>query len=92
MGVSGAAKWSGKAKMFVQAASIPVLIFLAVNIVPHHQTNRWASFAWVGCNMIAYVNVIVTVWSGVPYIVGLRRVLVERGRANTAEERSDAPS
>jgi CDP-diacylglycerol---glycerol-3-phosphate 3-phosphatidyltransferase len=78
MGVSGAAKWSGKAKMIVQAVAIPILIFLAVNIVPHRAEYHWGEWAWMSCNVIAYIVVIVTIWSGIPYIAGLRRVLAEK--------------
>lgn len=78
MGVSGGAKWSGKAKMILQSVAIPILIFLAANFVPHREGREWGTWAWYTCNTLAYVTVIVTVWSGVPYIIGLRRVLVER--------------
>jgi CDP-diacylglycerol---glycerol-3-phosphate 3-phosphatidyltransferase len=78
MGVSGGAKWSGKAKMIVQSVSIPILIFLAANIVPHHESRASAWWAWIICNAIAYITVIITVWSGLPYITGLRRVLAEQ--------------
>jgi CDP-diacylglycerol--glycerol-3-phosphate 3-phosphatidyltransferase len=72
-GVSFASKWSGKAKMILQCIAIPVILFLTVNFQPSE--NAWALHA---CEVLAYATVIVTVWSGFPYIFGLRKMLVER--------------
>ena len=73
MGVSFGAKWSGKAKMILQSVSIPIIIFLAVNCRPSE--NPWAM--WI-CHVLVYVTLAITVWSGLPYVTGLRRILSDQ--------------
>ena len=73
MGIAFGSRWSGKAKMIVQSVSIPIIIFLAVNFEPSE--NDWAM--WI-CHVLVYVTLIVTVWSGVPYVLGLRQIVSER--------------
>lgn len=72
-GVSFASKWSGKAKMILQCIAVPVVLFLATNFRPSE--NLWAMRI---CQVVVYATVIVTAWSGLPYIVGLRRMLADR--------------
>lgn len=70
MGVSAASNWSGKAKMILQSISIPVVLFLVINCRP--SDRDWARWT---CTVFLYITLIATVWSGWPYIVGLRKVL-----------------
>jgi len=72
MGISFPAKWSGKAKMVLQSIAIPTIIFLAVNLRPSE--NAWAMWC---CHGFVYTTLLVTVWSGLPYILGVRRILIE---------------
>ena len=72
-GVSFGSKWSGKAKMILQSITLPIILFLVVNLPP-------SEFAWVRhvCDGLVYLTLLVTVWSGIPYIVGLRRMITDR--------------
>ena len=67
VGVSFASSWSGKWKMILQSVTIPVVIFLVVNLDTHE--TAWARWT---CYVFVYATVIVTIWSGVPYIMRLR--------------------
>jgi phosphatidylglycerophosphate synthase len=77
MGVSFGAKWSGKSKMILQSVCIPIIIFLAVNCRPSE--NAWAMWS---CHVLVYATLIVTVWSGLPYVMGLRRILAAQKDAS----------
>lgn len=70
MGVSAASNWSGKAKMILQSIAIPIVILLVVNFRPSE--NPWAEWT---CTILVYVTLVVTVWSGLPYIIGLQQML-----------------
>ncbi len=85
MGIDFGAKWAGKAKMILQSVAIPVVIFLVVNVKTAAPGNAWAM--WV-CHVLVYATVIVTVWSGVPYVLGLREVLRRSGREAATEPRA----
>lgn len=69
-GVSFPAKWSGKMKMIVQSVSIPMILFLVVNF----KTSEAAWAMWM-CHILVYMTLLVTLWSGVPYVLGLKRVM-----------------
>ncbi|MHC5004869.1 MAG: CDP-alcohol phosphatidyltransferase family protein [Planctomycetota bacterium] len=73
MGVEFASRWSGKWKMILQSISIPVVLFLVVNF--ETSTRPWAMWT---CHVLVYLTLVVTVWSGLPYIGGLRKVLAAR--------------
>ena len=73
MGVSFASKWSGKAKMILQSITIPCIIFLTVNLRP----SEWAWAMWCS-HVLVYLTLIVTVWSGLPYILGLKQLMAQR--------------
>ena len=79
-GIAFGSNWSGKAKMILQCFAVPIILFLVVNYQPLE--NAWAMHM---CQALAYVTVIVTVWSGLPYIFGLRRMLVERALGERSE-------
>lgn len=73
MGVEFGAKWSGKAKMILQSIVVPLVLFLTVNITPVQGSWSLALSA-----VLVWITVIVTVWSGVPYVLGLRRLMTQR--------------
>ncbi len=73
MGVSFGAKLSGKLKMILQSIAIPTVLFVVITFKPHE--NIWALRI---CDVLVYATVIVTVWSGLPYIVGLREIYASR--------------
>ena len=79
-GVSFGALWSGKAKMILQSITIPTIIFVTVNLKP--ATRPWAM--WI-CHVLVYLTLLVTVWSGIPYVTGLRSILRD------TDQRPDAP-
>ena len=66
-GTSFGSMWSGKAKMILQSITVPIIILIAVNFSP--STNQIARIA---CQVLVYVTLIVTVWSGLPYVMGMR--------------------
>jgi len=73
MGVSFGAKLSGKLKMILQSVAIPTVLFVVITFKPHE--NIWALRI---CDVFVYTTVIVTVWSGLPYIMGLREIYAAR--------------
>ena len=75
MGHSGAAKWPGKVKMILQSVSIPIIIFLAANCRPDEQA--WARWS---CYVLVYATLVVTVCSGLPYVLGVRGIVSEQRR------------
>lgn len=79
MGFSGASNWSGKAKMILQSFTVPIVLLIAINY--RHSGEDWAH--WTN-TVLVYLTVIVTVWSGLPYIVGLRQMLARQREADTA--------
>jgi CDP-diacylglycerol--glycerol-3-phosphate 3-phosphatidyltransferase len=85
MGFSAASKWSGKAKMILQSISIPIVLFLVINFRPSE--NEWASWT---CTALVYVTLIVTVWSGIPYVTGLRTMLLQSRSDRTGAESAES--
>jgi CDP-diacylglycerol--glycerol-3-phosphate 3-phosphatidyltransferase len=79
MGFSGASLWSGKAKMILQSLAIPVVMFVTINF--HPSENEWA--IWTN-RILVYATLVVTVWSGIPYVSGLRKMLM-KSKAGTAD-------
>ncbi len=70
MGVDFAATWSGKWKMILQSISVPVILFLVIHFDPvEHAWSNWTIEA------VVYLTVIVTIWSGVPYVTRAGAVL-----------------
>ena len=83
MGVSFASSWSGKWKMILQSITIPTVIFLAVTF----KTGSDGAFSWWarwGCHVIVYLTVIVTIASGLPYVLRLRQIMNTRGDTTDA--------
>ncbi len=79
-GVSFGSKLSGKLKMILQSIMIPVVLLLVVNF--RTAESEWARWT---CYVFVYATVIVTVWSGLPYVTGLRAVLRDK-RRDAADE------
>lgn len=73
MGVSFASTWSGKWKMILQSIAIPIVLFLTVHFDPMQYT--WSNWT---IEILVYLMIVVTVWSGVPYLVQARHVLRAR--------------
>lgn len=86
-GHSFGAKLPGKLKMILQSAVVPIVIFLAVSF----KTDQTPWAKWT-CYVLVYATVIVTVWSGIPYITGARRVLHGRSASNESAAARDAQS
>lgn len=74
MGVSFASSWSGKAKMILQSIAIPAVLLVVVNFGTHGQDTVSLAGRWF-CHGVIYVTVIVTIWSGLPYIWRLRAIV-----------------
>jgi CDP-diacylglycerol--glycerol-3-phosphate 3-phosphatidyltransferase len=75
-GISFAARRSGKWKMILQSVGIPVVLGLTVNWPV--ETHPWVL---ITNTVIVYAVIIVTAWSGIPYMVRVPQVLagVPRG-------------
>ncbi len=76
MGLSGASNWSGKAKMILQSIVVPIVLFLVINFRTHE--TPWAMWT---CHVLVYATLIVTVWSGMPYVTGLRKIMMDQKKA-----------
>jgi len=62
-GVQCGAKWSGKAKMMLQSAVIPIVMVLILAAPP--AAHAWSEWTIKG---LVWLMVLVTIWSGIPYI------------------------
>ena len=71
-GVKFGSMLSGKAKMILQCLVIPIVLVLVVGF--ETGSTPWAM--WI-CHVLVYLTVIVTVWSGLPYIIGARTALLQ---------------
>jgi CDP-diacylglycerol--glycerol-3-phosphate 3-phosphatidyltransferase len=70
MGHSGGAKWSGKIKMIFQSFALPLILLLVVNFNPSQYAGVMLTI-----NILAWLLLVITVWSGLPYITGLIAVM-----------------
>ena len=69
-GYKGGAKWAGKAKMILQSFAVPLVLLLVVNCRPDkHQS------VMILIDVLIWLMLVVTLWSGLPYVTGLRHVL-----------------
>lgn len=73
MGMSGASNWSGKIKMILQSIIVPIVLVLVINF----KTSR-AEWAMWTCHIMVYTTLVVTVYSGLPYVTGLRAIMDKR--------------
>ncbi|MDP7029128.1 MAG: CDP-alcohol phosphatidyltransferase family protein [Phycisphaerales bacterium] len=76
-GMQCGAKWSGKAKMMLQSAVIPVVMVLLMAAPPGD--HPWSEWAIKG---LVWAMVAVTVWSGIPYLAVLPTLM--RGGESTS--------
>lgn len=66
-GVSFAASWSGKMKMILQCVCVPGVLLL-LN-VPPPVDGAATNWAWRAIQVLVGLTVLVTAWSGLPYIM-----------------------
>jgi len=69
-GIAFGAKFSGKLKMIFQSVAIPVVLFLVVNF----PLTEYAWIFWI-CNGLMWSTILITVWSGIPYLFGIRGLM-----------------
>ena len=72
-GVSFGSSWTGKGKMILQSIAIPTVLFLVINFKTHEDDAISLTARWT-CYVLVYLTVIVTIWSGLPYVMRLRQV------------------
>jgi CDP-diacylglycerol---glycerol-3-phosphate 3-phosphatidyltransferase len=70
MGHKGGAKWAGKIKMIFQSFALPLILLLVVNCNPEKNGS-----VMLLINIIAWMLLVITVWSGLPYVTGLVAVM-----------------
>ena len=70
MGHKGGAKWAGKIKMIFQSFALPLILLLVVNCNPAKHES-----VMLLINILAWLLLVITVWSGLPYITGLVAVM-----------------
>ncbi|MBT4530298.1 MAG: hypothetical protein HOC27_03760 [Phycisphaerae bacterium] len=70
MGHTGGAKWAGKFKMIFQSFALPLILLLVVNCNPEKHEG-----VMLLINILAWMLLAITVWSGLPYITGLLAVM-----------------
>jgi hypothetical protein len=63
--------------MILQSITIPIVLFVVVNFHPH-EDDMLSVVARRFCYVLIYITVIVTIWSGLPYMVRLRRIVGAR--------------
>lgn len=68
-GVKFGSMVSGKAKMILQSIVIPIVLFLVINL--DLEAHGWARGIVHGT---VWLTVVVTVWSGVPYVMAMRKL------------------
>lgn len=66
-GIEFPAKWAGKLKMFIQSASLPIIMGLMAIAPPQYD----AATFWTN-HILVWATVVVTVWSALPYIAAVR--------------------
>jgi len=71
----GANIW-GKAKMVLQAIVVPIVLVLIV-IISHTQDKDTRTALAITRNVLVYITVLVSVWSGMPYITQAMRQMRE---------------
>lgn len=90
-GVEFGAVWSGKLKMILQSICIPaVLVLMNMPGLSNEEIRRpgdWAAWAIL---IIVWATVIVTAWSGVPYVIKGMFAGGKDQRANGKEQRANA--
>jgi phosphatidylglycerophosphate synthase len=72
MGHTSGAKWAGKIKMIFQSFALPLILLLVVNCDPEKNES-----VMLCINILAWMLLLITAWSGLPYITGLIAVMRE---------------
>ena len=70
MGHKGGAKWAGKIKMIFQSFALPLILLLVVNCNPEKNED-----VMLFINILAWMLLAITAWSGLPYVTGLVAVM-----------------
>jgi CDP-diacylglycerol--glycerol-3-phosphate 3-phosphatidyltransferase len=83
MGVSFGSNWWGKWKMILQSITVPTVIFFAITFKTGEDRTISIAAKWF-CYVLVYVTVIVTIVSGLPYVLRLRQIVAKRGDTNDA--------
>ncbi|MHC5007844.1 MAG: CDP-alcohol phosphatidyltransferase family protein [Planctomycetota bacterium] len=83
MGVSFGSNWWGKWKMILQSITIPTVIFFAITFKTGEDRTLSIAAKWF-CYVLVYLTVIVTIGSGLPYVVRLRQIVAKRDDTNDA--------
>ena len=83
MGVSFGSNWWGKWKMILQSTTVPTVIFFAITFKTGEDRTISIAAKWF-CYVLVYVTVIVTIVSGLPYVLRLRRIMANRDNTNDA--------
>jgi len=83
MGVSFASNWFGKAKMILQSITVPTVIFFAITFKTGEDRTISIAAKWF-CYVLVYLTVVVTIVSGLPYVLRLRRITANRDNTNDA--------
>ncbi len=73
MGHKSGAKWSGKIKMIFQSIALPLILLLVVNFKPDQHANVMLTI-----NLLAWLLLLITVWSGLPYMTGLLSLIRDK--------------
>ena len=77
MGVSFGSNWWGKWKMILQSITIPTVIFFVITFKTGEDGTISLAARWF-CYVLVYVTVIVTIVSGLPYVLRLRQIMDRR--------------
>ena len=75
-GIAFGAKLSGKLKMIFQSVAIPLVLFLVVNF----PLTEYAWIFWL-CNGLMWSTILITIWSGIPYLFGIRSLIRQQDHA-----------
>jgi CDP-diacylglycerol--glycerol-3-phosphate 3-phosphatidyltransferase len=78
-GVAFGAVWSGKLKMFLQSVTIPTVLGVAVNFRTGLDEPMFAARL---CDVLVWATMLVTIWSGLPYVTRLRRLEMQKSSAD----------
>jgi hypothetical protein len=62
--------------MILQSIVVPIVLFLVINFRTHQ--TPWAMWT---CHILVYATLLVTVWSGLPYVTGLRKIMLQQKKS-----------
>ena len=67
-GVDFSASWSGKAKMILQSIAVPLILLAVAGQSGEPEDSALAHSLRLGALWLAWITVVVTAWSAIPYI------------------------